>query len=140
MQAFRRLFAQRQFAVFLCALTLSLKLLVPTGYMTDNDHGHISVTICSGMASAPMTMDAQQMRDDMASPAARHGKSKDHGKAEMPCASSGLSAAIIASADSIQLAALIAFVLAVGLATFSPPALSRPAYLRPPLRAPPTHR
>jgi len=121
--------------VLICAATLLLKLLVPTGYMIDSDHGHLTITICSGTAPSTMTMDMSGVHGDMAD----HGKSKDHGKAEMPCAFSGLSAAMLGAIDPIQLAALMAFVLAVGLAATILPAPSRPAHLRPPLRGPPAY-
>ena len=39
MQAIRHLLAQRHLAVLICAAALLLKLLVPTGYMIDSDHG-----------------------------------------------------------------------------------------------------
>ena len=133
MQAVRYLLAQRRLAVLICAATLLLKLLVPTGYMIGSDHGHLAITICSGTAPAAMTMDVPAMHGDMAD----HGKSNDHGKAEMPCAFSGLSFAVLGAIDPIQLAALIVFVLALGLAATILPAPSRPTYLRPPLRGPP---
>lgn len=135
MQAIRHLLAQRHLAVLICAATLLLKLLVPTGYMIDSDHGRLAITICSGVAPATTTMDMPGMHGDMPD----HGKSKDHGKAEMPCAFSGLSAAVLGPIDPIQLAALIAFVLAVGLTASVPPAPSQPAFLRPPLRGPPAY-
>lgn len=133
MQAVRQLLAQRHFAVLICAAALLLKLLVPTGYMIGSDHGHIAITICSGVAPATMAMDMPGMHGDMAG----HDKSKDHGKAEMPCAFSALSAAMTAAIDPIQLAALIAFVMAIGLAGVLLPAPYGPTYLRPPSRAPP---
>ncbi|WP_428970444.1 DUF2946 family protein [Sphingomonas sp. Xoc002] len=135
MQALRHLLAQRRFAVLICTATLLLKLLVPTGYMIDSDHGRFVITICSGVAPAAMAMDMPGMHGDTAD----HGKSKDHGKAEMPCAFSGLSAAVLGPIDPIQLAALIAFVLAIGLAATALPAPPQPAFLRPPLRGPPTY-
>jgi len=134
-QAIRHLLAQRHLAVLICAATLLLKLLVPTGYMIDSDHGRIAITICSGTAPAAMTMDMPGMHGEMPD----HGKSKDHGKAEMPCAFAGLSAAVLGPIDPIQLAALIAFVLAISLTAIVPPAPSQPAFLRPPLRAPPAY-
>lgn len=134
MQAVRQLLAQRHFAVLLCAVTLLLKLLVPTGYMIDNDHGRMTVTICSGFGPATVTMDMPGMHGDMPD----HGKSKDHGKAEMPCAFSGFSAAMLGSIDPVQVAALIVFIQALGLIAIVPPPPSRPAYLRPPLRGPPS--
>ena len=135
MQAVRQLLAQRHFAVLLCAATLLLKLLVPTGYMIANDHGRMTITICSGFGPATMTMDMPGMHGDMPD----HGKSKDQSKAEMPCAFLGLSAAMLGSIDPIQLVALIDFILALGLIATIPPAPSRPAYLRPPLRGPPSY-
>lgn len=133
MQAIRRLLAQRHFAVLLCAATLLLKLLVPTGYMIGSEHGRMTVELCSEIAPQPMAVDMPGMHGDMRD----HGKSKDHGKAEMPCAFSGLSAASLAAVDPIQLAALIAFVMSVGLAGLTLPLPSRRAHLRPPLRGPP---
>lgn len=139
MQVIRHLLAQRHLAVLICAATLLLKLLVPTGYMIDNDHGRITITICSGTAPQTMTMTMTMAVPGMHGDMPDHGKSKDHGKAEMPCAFSGLSAAMLGAIDPVQLAALIVFILALGLIATIPPAPSRPAYLRPPLRGPPAH-
>lgn len=133
MQAIRHLLAQRHLAVLLCAATLLLKLWVPTGYMLDTASGHITMTLCSGFGPATMTKEMPGMHGDMPD----HGNSKDHGKAEMPCAFAGLSAAMTGAIDPIQLAVLIAFVMATGLIWAIPPAPSDPIYLRPPLRGPP---
>ena len=135
MQTIRHLLAQRYLAVLIGAAALLVKLLVPTGYMIDNSHGHLAIIICSGTAPATMTMEMPGMHDNMPD----HGKSKDHGTVEMPCAFSGLSAAALGAIDPIQLAALIAFVLALGMVTTILPAPSQPAYLRPPLRGPPAY-
>jgi len=135
MYAVRHLLTQRHLTVLICAATLLLKLLVPTGYMIDNDHGRIVITICSGVVPAAMTMDMPGMHGDMPD----HGKSKDHGKAEMPCAFAGLSAGMTGAIDPIQLAALIVFTLALGLIASSTPAPSCPTHLRPPLRGPPAY-
>ncbi len=135
MQAVRHLLAQRHFAVLLCAATLMLKLLVPTGYMIDSHHGRMTIAMCSGTGPATIAMEMPGMHGGMTD----HGKSKDHGKAEMPCAFSGLSAAMTDAIDPIQLTALIAFVLALGLVATILPAPSRPAFLRPPLRGPPAY-
>lgn len=135
MLAVRRLLAQRHLAVLICTAVLLLKLLVPTGYMVDNSHGRITITICSGTAPRTMTMEIPGMHGDMPD----HGKSKDHGKAEMPCAFSGLSAAALGAIDPVQLAALIAFVMAIGFVGVMLPAPVRSAYLRPPPRGPPAY-
>lgn len=135
MHAIRHLLAQRHLAVLICTATLLLKLLVPTGYMIDSDRGRIAITICSGVAPAAMTMETTEMHGDMPD----HGKSKDHRKAEMPCAFSGLSAAMTGAIDPIQLAALIAFILAIGMSSVVLPIPARRTHLRPPLRGPPAY-
>lgn len=133
MLAVRRLLAQRSFAVLVCAATLLLKLLVPAGYMIGSEHGQITIELCSGVAPRAVTMAMPGMHADMPD----HGKSQDHGKAEMPCAFAGLSAASLGAIDPIQLVILIAFVMAVGLSPAVLPAVIRHGYLRPPLRGPP---
>ncbi len=117
----------------ICAATPLLKLLVPTGYMIAADHDRLTITICSGTAPRMMTMAMPGMHGDMPD----HGRSKDHGKAEMRCAFSGLSAAALGAIDPIQLAALIAFVMGVGFAGLALPPTPTRTYLRPPLRGPP---
>ena len=134
MFAVRRLIAQRQLAVLICAAALALKLLVPTGYMIDSSHGRITVTICSGTDPATIPMEMPGMDHSMLD----QGK-KDHGKAEMPCAFSGLLAAALCAIDPVQLAALIAFLMSVGLTGIVLPVPSRATWLRPPLRGPPIY-
>ncbi|MGI4877107.1 MAG: DUF2946 family protein [Janthinobacterium lividum] len=129
----RRFLAQRYLVALLCAATLLLKLLVPAGYMVGNENGRITIELCSGVASRPMTMAMPGMHGDMIG----HGKSQDHGKAEMPCAFTALSAISLGAIDPIQLVALVAFVMAAGLLPVVLPAAVRPSYLRPPLRGPP---
>ena len=138
MQAVRHLLAQRHLAVLLCATTLLLKLLVPTGYMIGNDQGRLSIIVCSGTVPAPQPM---AMHGDMSAHGAEHatdhGKSGDDGKAEMPCAFAGLSAAALGAIDPIQFAALMAFIVALGLVLAELPVAARPIWLQPPLRGPP---
>lgn len=131
MLAVRTLLAQRHLILLLCVVTLLLKLLVPSGYMIDNDHSRLTITVCSGVEPRTMTMEMPGMPD--------YGKSKDHGRAEMPCAFSGLSAAVLSAIDPIQLAGLIAFVMAMGIIGFALPPPSTSPYLRPRLRGPPAY-
>nr|WP_277924519.1 DUF2946 family protein [Sphingomonas sp. CROZ-RG-20F-R02-07] len=114
----------------ICAAALLLKLLVPTGYMIDSDGGRMGIIMCSG--TGPMR-DMPAMHGDGSDPR----KSKDHGKAEMPCAFSSLSAAALSAIDPIQLDALIAFVMALGFVGFLLPDPLRCRRFRPPLRGPP---
>lgn len=135
MLAVRSLLAQRHFAALLCAATLLLKLLVPTGYMIGNEHGRMTIELCSGVVEVPvaMAMAMPGMHGDLAG----HGKLPDYGKTEMPCAFVGLSAVSLGAVDPVQLAALIAFLFVVGLSPAVLPAIIRRCYLRPPLRGPP---
>jgi len=131
--ALRRLLAHRHLAALLCAATLLLRLLVPGGYMIAVDHGRVTIELCSGVAPQPMTMGGAAMHGDMPD----HHRSKDHGKAEMPCAFAGLSAASLGAVDPILLVALVAFVMTIGRGPTVVPTIVRQAHLRPPLRAPP---
>lgn len=139
MNAIRHLLAQRSLAVLICAAALLLKLLVPTGYMIESDHGALSIVICSGTAPAA-TMAMPEGAGTMAAmhgTAPGHGQSKDHGKSEMPCAYSGLSAQTLGAVDPVMLVAALAIVATTALLMAPRRALRSPPYLRPPLRGPP---
>ena len=124
--------------MLICVAALLLKLIVPTGYMIASDHGRLAITICSGVTPPPvMPKAAMHGMHAMHGSMADHGSSKEHGKPEMPCAFAGLSAASLGAVDPIQLAAQIAFIVAVGLAGVALPVGARPAFLRPPVRGPP---
>jgi hypothetical protein len=101
--------------------------------MISSERGQITIELCSGAAPNATTMAISGMHGDMPD----HSKSQDHGKAEMPCAFAGLSAATLGAIDPVQLIALIAFVMAIGLSPAVQPATVRRGHLRPPLRGPP---
>lgn len=143
--AIRSLFAQRHLAVLICAAALLLKLMIPAGYMIGQVDGRATIILCPGSAPAPdpvpvahggaMAMDHATMSHDRSGHGSRHSD-PDHGR-DIPCGFAGLSAPGLAATDPIQLALLVAFVMAIGLAM---PVLSRSVtapYLRPPLRGPP---
>jgi len=111
MQAVRHLLAQRHVTMLICAATLLMKLLVPAGYMIGNDYGRMTITICSGVTPAAMTVDMPEMHGDMADP----GKSKDHGKAEMPCVFTGLTMAALNAVQLELLIVALAFTTTSGL-------------------------
>lgn len=134
MQAVRRLIAQRHLAALICAAALLLRLLVPSGYMIGTEHGHVAITICLGIADQPMPMAMPGMAGEMPD----HGK-KDNGKAEMPCPFASLTAPALGGADPVLLAALVAFIVALGILPLLSPTPTRRSYVRPPLRGPPAH-
>jgi hypothetical protein len=131
--AFRFLLARRHLALLICAAALLVKLLVPAGYMVDSGRGSLTLSVCSGVMPRTIVVEVAGLGGG----GAAGDQSHDQGKAELPCAFSGLSAASLGAIDPIQLAGLIAFVMAVGLTRgmLRPP--SDPARLRPPLRGPP---
>ncbi|MGA1807345.1 hypothetical protein VHN57_17185 [Sphingobium sp. WW5] len=120
--------ANRPLACAVLVLALMMKIVMPAGFMPTVSNGRIVVSICSG--TGPMTM-------VITIPGLEHGKSGSdghQGKAEQPCAFSGLSAPSLAAADPILLAAAILFVLALGTRPLVLRASTAPPYLRPPLR------
>lgn len=131
--ALRRLFhAYRFAAALICIAALALRVLIPSGYMISGEQGQVAVTICSDGASKLKSMDMSAMHHAVP----ESGQSPDHGKAEMPCAFSGLSLQALAGMDPLVLAA-IAFVMAVALRPAQALAPPIRLYLRPPLRGPP---
>ncbi|WP_419808612.1 hypothetical protein [Sphingomonas sp.] len=117
------------FAV-LMACTLAARLLVPVGFMPVTDHGRVTLQICPGTMPTVAAHAMAGMHHDQ--PAGG-----EHGKAEMPCAYSGLGLTALGSVAPVLLAAavLFAFLLAARAVALVLPA--PPGRLRPPLRAPP---
>ena len=139
MHAVRHLLAQRHLAVLLCAATLLLKLLVPTGYMIDASRGQFAIIACPGTVSAPVAKDNPGMHAAMPvhGMAADHDAPGGHAKVELPCAFAGLSAAALGAVDPVLLAAFVAFLLLLGYQPRSFPPVVQRSFLRPPLRGPP---
>lgn len=113
-------------AALLVASALLLRIAVPAGFMPMIDNGHIVVRVCDGMVGSTMVI---------AIPGLEH--KSDGPKTESRCAFADLSLPSLGGADPIQMAALFAFILALGFAmpirSPNTPALR----LRPPLRGPP---
>ena len=128
------LLRHRLLAAWLVAAALMMKVLVPSGYMLGTSTaGSITIELCSGYGP-------QKMIVAMPGMAHHPDKKGEHGKAEMPCAFSGLSAPSLAGADPLLLAVAIAFVIFTVFRIATRPALpGTPSYLRPPLRGPPAH-
>ena len=128
MPAIRLLLARHaRLAALLLALALCVRALVPTGYMIEGQGGAITVALCdaSSQTARAITIDV-----------GAHKQAGDVAK-DSPCAFSSLAHAATAGADAPLLALALAFILALGFAPSAFPALTRPARLRPPLRAPP---
>lgn len=116
-------------AAALLLFGLLARVLIPAGFMPVASGGGVTLQPCPGtMPAAPAPMAGMH-----------HGGAKHDvpAKAEQPCAFAGLAVPALGSADRAMVAAVPAFVFLIAiLASVAAPPVP-PAYLRPPLRAPP---
>tara|TARA_B100000678_G_scaffold23668_1_gene18011 strand:+ start:923 stop:1294 length:372 start_codon:yes stop_codon:yes gene_type:complete len=119
----------------LCLVTLALRLVIPSGYMINSDHGRFAITLCSGVAPQPSS--AMMDMHDMTSSDAHHGESEEHRKPDMPCAFSALSVQALGGAPLVLLIAALAAIATIALLAVPRSVVATAAYLRPPLRGPP---
>ena len=124
----------RGLAMWLVALALLSKALVPAGYMPGHDASRtIDVVLCSDPGG-------QSLAQQIVSPFEKGGEdvpAKHGGKGE--CAFTALAHGAVAAADPLLLLAAIAFLFVLGFAPLPVPPLRRLSRLRPPLRGPPAH-
>ncbi|WP_245409636.1 DUF2946 family protein [Allosphingosinicella vermicomposti] len=123
----RYLFQHRVLAIWLVALALAMKALIPAGYMPAAD-GQMIVQLCTESGPDMIVV---------AVPGLKHGESGHESKADMPCAFSGLAAPLLGSIPPALIAAAIVFILALGLRPLIAPVSAITPFLRPPLRGPP---
>lgn len=133
MHLLRRLIREhRALAVFLTVLALSVKIVLPQGYMIGETGARtITVQMCfDGLLHEAVKL-VIPMSGKPAGDQDGHGKSADH------CPFASLSMGSLAGADVPLLAIALAFILLLGFAPVQP-VLRKPfTYLRPPLRGPP---
>lgn len=122
----------RLLAVWLILAALLMKMLVPTGYMASPSAGSITIELCSGFGPQKMVAAMPGMAHHQEAPEGGHGK------AEQPCAFAGLSVPSLAATDPVILALAIAFIVAMAFRAVAARFVMAPAFLRPPLRGPPT--
>lgn len=116
----------RELAALLLAAALLLRIFVPAGFMPALDHGRMIVGVCNGMGVSKMVIET---------PGFEH-KSQGN-EAQKSCAFSDLSLPSLAGANPILLAALVLFILALGLSFSIPLPPTATIRLRPPVRGPP---
>jgi hypothetical protein len=118
----------------LLALALVVKALMPAGFMLSAVGERVlTVTICADASGVQRQMQiAIPNKDDTAG---NYAKSAEGGKA---CAYSGLGQTALGGVDPILLAAALAFILLLGFAPLQALPLRPLAFLRPPLRGPPS--
>jgi len=120
----------RRLALWLIAMALAMKALVPQGYMLGDTGGKtLTVAICDGSGPATMTIELPMAPD--------HAKAPDGAKQDGGCAYSSLGHAMAGGADPVLLLAAIAFLLALGFAPAAQPRIRRRAFAQPPAQGPP---
>jgi len=133
MTSFRSfLHAHRTLAALLLACALAMKALVPAGYMVGSQSRTIAIQICDGQ-------DHHILGHIVVGDAGKGGNGQnDHAKGDGVCPYGALGHASLASADPVQLALALAFILAVSFAALVPTRQPRLLHIRPPLRGPPS--
>lgn len=133
MSHFRALLHTRHAAaIFLIALALMAKALVPPGYMLGSNDGArtITVQLCADANTSSTTITIPIAGDT-------GEQDKHHKAADSPCAFTALGHAALASVSPLLLADALLHVITLGFAPITLPALQGFFYLRPPLRGPP---
>jgi len=121
----------RWLAALLLAASLCLKAFMPAGYMVASQNHILTVRICADSTGEHLTQ-------TIVLPAkGRSGEGQSNGSGDS-CPFSTLSMNATAGADFVLLSLALAFILALGFAPRPLPELGRTAYVRPPLRGPPT--
>lgn len=118
-------------AAVLIVLAVTMKALIPAGYMVDTRTDYLTVIICSGTdahSSIAIPIERESTPGD---------KHEDKGGSDSPCAFTGLGMAALGGADLPLLATAIAFILALGFAPVSLPPLRQTRHLLPPSHGPP---
>jgi hypothetical protein len=118
----------------LVAVALAVKALVPAGYMiSPAGDRFLTVTICADASGAP-----KQMRIAVPDKNETGGDHSEAADKSQPCAFSGFGHAALGGVDPLLLVAALAFILLLGLAPLRAPPARDLAFLRPPLRGPPS--
>ncbi|MBC2669026.1 DUF2946 family protein [Novosphingobium piscinae] len=128
------LLRHRALALLVLAAALCLKAVVPAGYMLDSGANTITIRLCNDASgpAAPATIAIPLEKKGAGHPDEAAGK-----QAAPACPYSALTFAVLGSTPPVLLALALAFLLTLGFAPVRVPRAQRPAYLRPPLRAPP---
>lgn len=122
---------RRRLALWLVAIALATKALVPGGYMVEQHGTVLTIAICGDATGAHLTREIVVPQRETPQKVA-----SDHAKGAA-CPYSALDMAGTAVTDTVLLALALAFILAIGLEPLVRPALSARTHLRPPLRGPP---
>lgn len=120
-------------AMLIVVAAIGLRALMPAGYMTSASAAGMTIELCSGVTGQLVAV---------ALPGTHHSDDGDRGKsrADGPCAFSGLGGGALSAVDPFILAVAIAFIMATVFRRATTAVTAPPAFLRPPLRGPPSVR
>lgn len=125
-------------AALVVLAALAVRLAVPAGYMPVVGVDGVTLSICTGAGPLQMAASGHDMHN------MHNMHNMPHGQQDIDtqgrCAFADLALPAIGGADPFQLAAALAFILAVGLVPLVPLVLRDIPRLRPPLRGPPHPR
>ncbi|MCB5426067.1 hypothetical protein H0274_12425 [Altererythrobacter sp. CC-YST694] len=133
MRALRALvLANSRAAVLVVVLALSIKALIPAGYMVSGGSDSIAVTVCNGGGQGGPTLATIDIPAEGVTPDGK-GEAKDGRQ----CSFSALTMAAMGGADAPLLVLALAFILLLGLRPAARLPFLQADYLQPPLRGPP---
>jgi len=119
-------------AILALLLALSMKALIPAGYMIVGGDKTLTVTLCSDGTGGSKTVEIK-IPGKGGHDIAKDDKAKGNGV----CAFSSLSHMAVGGVDAPLLALAFAFILMLGLAPTRNLPFRQVQHLRPPLRGPP---
>jgi hypothetical protein len=121
----------RWLAIWLVALALCMKIMVPSGFMVGMGAESLSITICDGRGPE------QTRQINLPQSGHSHDNPAEQGKMSDACPYAALGMAALSGTPAMLLVVALAFIMARGT---WPPVVPQPAlrfFLRPPLRGPP---
>lgn len=121
----------RGLALWLAAVALLMKVMVPAGYMPSIGGGSVTITLCTGEGVKAVAVALP------GAPAERSDGAKKQQQGTSPCAFTSLWSPASGAIDAALLAIAIAFIMAFGVRPVVQRIVATPAFLRPPLRGPP---
>lgn len=119
----------RTIAFLLIVLALTMKAVIPAGFMLGTQGKVLTVLVCADATGEHLTK---------AIPIPVSGKSESQAKQGESCPFASLSAASLGAADVPFIALAMAFLLLLGFAPVRIPLLAGVTHIRPPLRGPPS--
>ena len=118
-------------AFLLMLMALTMKAVIPGGFMPGFDHGTFTAEICAEWSSASLTRQHAKTHHN-------NGEDgKEHTNNSHVCPYATLTMVAVSGADLTLIAQTLSFILTLGFIPVVAPILQRTAKLRPPLRGPP---